>query len=155
MSGENLTGWRKGLPHFLHQGVPSKNRRYSYFRETRRNKALHIILRKFQGLVKTVHIKKLATVTRSMQYGIRTLSDLTRARTGGGGDVTPSPHEFFWNGRRTTGRIALKLCTAYVASLAKLLAKNNWPGQVRSPSYDVIRGTASDRFFKKVVFSAM
>ena len=27
-------------------------------------------------------------------------------------------------------------------------------GQARSPSYDVIRGTASDLLFKKIVFSA-
>ena len=31
--------------------------------------------------------------------------------------------------------------------------KKNWPGQVRSRIYDVIRGTASDRLFKEIVFS--
>ena len=50
--------------------------------------------------------------------------ELTLARTGGGGLMQP-PHEFFWNGRRTAGRIALKFCTAYEASFAQLLAKNN------------------------------
>ena len=42
------------------------------------------------------------------------------------------PHEFFRNGRRTAGRI----------------------GQVRSRSYDVLKGTASDRLSKDIVFSA-
>ena len=36
---------------------------------------------------------------------------------GGGGDATP--HEFFWNGRRAAGRIALKFCTAHGASWQK------------------------------------
>ena len=31
----------------------------------------------------------------------------------------------------------------------------NWQGQVRSLSYDVIRGTASDQLFKEAVFSVM
>ena len=39
-----------------------------------------------------------------------------------GVDATP-PHEFFWNGFRTAGRIALKFCIAYGASFAQLLAK--------------------------------
>ena len=63
---------------------------------------------------------------------------LTLAHIGGGGGLM-HPHEFFWNGRRTAGRIALKFCTAYKTSFAQLLAKKI--DQVRSPSYDVIRGT--------------
>ena len=38
------------------------------------------------------------------------------------------------------------------------LLRNFWqkrPGQVRSTSYDVIRGTTSDQFFKEIVFSAV
>ena len=54
---------------------------------------------------------------------------LTLARTGGGGDATP--HEFFWNGRRAAGRIALKFCIAYGTSFAQLLAnKLTGSGQV-------------------------
>ena len=42
----------------------------------------------------------------------------------------------------------------YTASFLQLLAIF-WLGRVRSQSYDydVIRGTASDRFFKEIVFS--
>ena len=47
---------------------------------------------------------------------------LTLARAGGGGSKR-HPHEFFWNGIRTAGRIALKFCTAYGAFFAQLLAK--------------------------------
>ena len=50
----------------------------------------------------------------------RTLT-LARIR---GVDATPPPHEFFWNGRQTAWRIALKFCTAYGASFAQLLTKN-------------------------------
>ena len=46
---------------------------------------------------------------------------LTLARAGGGVDETP--HEFFWNGFRAAGRIALKFCTTYKASFAQLLGK--------------------------------
>ena len=60
------------------------------------------------------------------------------------------PHDFFWNGRGTAERIAQEFCIAYEASFAQLF----WRGQVRSRSYDVIRGTASDRFFMEIVFSA-
>ena len=57
---------------------------------------------------------------------------LTLARTGGGGDAT-SPHEFMWNGRRTVGRIALKFCIHYGASLAQPLGKKiTGSGQVRA-----------------------
>ena len=59
-----------------------------------------------------------------------------------------TPMSFFWNGRRTPGRIVLKFCVAYGASFAQLSAET-----VRLESHDVIRGTASDRFFKEVVFS--
>ena len=44
------------------------------------------------------------------------LADVTLARAGGG--VT-HPHEFFfWNCRRTAGRILLTFCIAYGASFA-------------------------------------
>ena len=69
-----------------------------------------------------------------------------------GGGVDAPPHEFFWNGFRTAGRIVLKFRIAYGSSVAQLLAKTN--DRVRSRSYDVMRGTASDRFFKEIVFSA-
>ena len=39
-------------------------------------------------------------------------------------------------------------------SCAQLLAKENLTGQVRSLSYDVIRGTTSDRLLKEIVFSS-
>ena len=53
------------------------------------------------------------------------------------------------------GRIALKFCIAFGESFAQLLAKIlTGSGQgLRSQSYDVIKGTASDRFFKEIVFS--
>ena len=41
----------------------------------------------------------------------------------GGGEGLMQAHEFFWNGRRTAGRIALIFCTAYGVSFAQLLAK--------------------------------
>ena len=52
---------------------------------------------------------------------------VTLARIGGGGDAIP-PIEFFWNGRRTAGWIALEFCTAYGASFAQLLAKKYLTG---------------------------
>ena len=41
----------------------------------------------------------------------------------------------------------------YGANLTQFWAKQIWPGQVRSRSYDVIRGTTSGNFSNKVVFS--
>ena len=64
-----------------------------------------------------------------------------------------TPMRLFRNARRTAGRIALKMCIAHGAVLAQLLGEK-WPGQVRPRNYDVIRGTASDRLFKKIVYSA-
>ena len=64
-----------------------------------------------------------------------------------GVDATPPPpHEFFWAGRHTVWKIVLKFSIAYGASFAKLLVKKIWSGQVRSRSYDVIRGTTFGRF---------
>ena len=40
----------------------------------------------------------------------------------------------------------LKFSIAYGASFAELLVKKIWSGQVRSRSYDVIRGTTFARF---------
>ena len=62
------------------------------------------------------------------------------------GGVDATPHEFFWAGRHTVWRIVLKFSIAYGASFAQLLAKKIWSGQVRSRSYDVIRGTTFARF---------
>ena len=44
---------------------------------------------------------------------------------------------FFYNDRRTGGRIALKFCIAYGASFAQLWAIFVSPGPVRSHGYDV------------------
>ena len=49
--------------------------------------------------------------------------DLTLASAGGGVGAPPPDEFFFWNGRRTAGRIALKFYIAYGASFAQLLAK--------------------------------
>ena len=69
--------------------------------------------------------------------------------------VVQLPHEFFfWTGCWTAGRITLKFRTAYGASFVQLLAKIDWPGHIGSQSYDVIRGTAFDRFFKEILFWA-
>ena len=76
---------------------------------------------------------------------------LTLARAGGGG-VDATPMSFSWNGCQS-GRIALKFCIVYEGSFAQPLVKKT--AQVRSQSYDVIKGTASDRFFKEIGFSAM
>ena len=46
------------------------------------------------------------------------------------GEVDANPHEFFWAGRHTIWRIALKFSIAYGASFAQLLAKKI--GRVRS-----------------------
>ena len=73
---------------------------------------------------------------------------LTLARAGGV-DATPPPLRFFLDARRTVRRSALKLGIAYGASFAHLLVKKFWSGHVRSRSYDVIRDTASGRFFGK------
>ena len=51
-------------------------------------------------------------------------SSTTLARAGRGGSMRP-PNEFFWNGFRTSGRIALKFCLAYWSSLAQPLAKHD------------------------------
>ena len=62
-----------------------------------------------------------------------------------------APHEIFSDGRRNTGQMELKYCTANGVSHAYLLI--NMSGQVMSRSYDAIRDTASNRFFN-TVFSA-
>ena len=57
------------------------------------------------------------------------LSHLTLARAGGGGwcNLRP-PHEFFWNGHRTAGRIAMKFCIAYLTSFVQRLVKTKLTG---------------------------
>ena len=64
--------------------------------------------------------------------------------------MPPPPLRFFWGAPRAVRRSALKLGIAYGASFANLLVKKFWSGHVRSRSYDVIRGTASGRFFGKL-----
>ena len=61
--------------------------------------------------------------------------------------VDTTPLRFFLGGRKTAARSAAKFSIAYGASFAHLLMKKIWSDHVRSRSYDVIRGTASDRFF--------
>ena len=50
---------------------------------------------------------------------------------GGVKGVMQPPWVSFRNGRRTAGRIALKLCIAYETSLAQFPAIKNWRGQTR------------------------
>ena len=71
-----------------------------------------------------------------------------------GGGLMQPPWVFFCNGHWTAGQITRKFCIPYGASFALLVADKFWPGQVRSQSYDVTGGTASDRFVKEIVFSA-
>ena len=72
------------------------------------------------------------------------------------GVMHPPPHEFSGMvAEPLGGSIALKFCIAYGASLQNIWQKND---RVRSgyrtmTSQDV--GTASDRHFKEIVFSAM
>ena len=48
------------------------------------------------------------------------------------------------------------LCATFAQRMYhKLSGWKNWLGQVRSRGYDVITGTASDRLFKEIAFSAM
>ena len=60
---------------------------------------------------------------------------LTLARSGGGGDATPMNFS--------------------LGVICATFGKTFGSGQVRSLSYDIIRGTASDQLFKEIVFSAM
>ena len=70
------------------------------------------------------------------------------------GGVHATPHEFFWAEGHTVWRIALKFSIAYGASFAQHLVKKIWSGQVRSRSYDVIRGTTFDKISAKSWVSA-
>ena len=80
------------------------------------------------------------------------LADITLARAGGGGVM--HPHEFFFLELPSNGWADLAdILHSLWGILCVTFDKKYWPGQVRSPSYDVIRGTASDRFLKKIVFS--
>ena len=65
------------------------------------------------------------------------------------GGVDATPPKVFLGGQKTAARSAAKFSIAYGASFAHLLMKKFWSGHVRSRSYDVIRGTASDRFLGK------
>ena len=75
-------------------------------------------------------------------------NDVLNTRPVRGGLMQP-PHEFFWTGRHTVWRIVLKLSIAYGTSFAQHLVKKKWSGQVRSRSYDVIRGTTFDKISAK------
>ena len=72
----------------------------------------------------------------------------------GGADVTPISF-FFCNDSRSAGLIAQNFCRTNGESLPAQLFEKKWPGQVRSPSYDVISGMTSDGFFTEVLVSAM
>ena len=76
---------------------------------------------------------------------------LTLARTGGGWCNPPWGFSRIAKKRRRVAPPGFGL--PYGANLAQFLAKKIWPGQVRSRSYDVIRGTTSGNFSNKVVFS--
>ena len=76
---------------------------------------------------------------------------LTLARTGG--LVHPPPWGFSRIAKKRRRVAPPGFGVPYGANLAQFVAKKNWPGQVRSRSYDVIRGTTSGNFSNKVVFS--
>ena len=63
----------------------------------------------------------------------------------------PPPLRFFADSEKTAARSAPGFEVPYGANLAQLMVKK-WPGQIRSRSYDVIRGTTSGNFTNKSVF---
>ena len=78
---------------------------------------------------------------------------LTLARTGGGVGATPPPWGFSRIAKKTAARSAAGFWATLWGKPCAIFGKKNWPGQVRSRSYDVIRGTTSGNFSNKVVFS--
>ena len=83
---------------------------------------------------------------------INTLKCMFLTLTRSGGSKRPSP-KVFLSWRWTIRPIALKLSVTYGVSFPHFLVKQNWSGHVRSRSYDVIRGTASDPFWTKSVYT--
>ena len=77
MSRRNIADLCKLLSHFLQQGAPWKPRPASEKCDEMKH-CIPIIRRHFQGLVKTVHIKKIITISTELQSGARTLSDPSR-----------------------------------------------------------------------------
>ena len=67
-----------------------------------------------------------------------------------GGDATPN---LFWNGCKTTGQIALRLCVADEHPMHNFW-RENFDGQARSRSYDAIMLTPSGRYLKEIMFSS-
>ena len=76
---------------------------------------------------------------------------LTLARTGGG--CNPLPLRLFADSEKTAARSAAGIWATLWGKPCAIFGKKNWPGQVRSRSYDVIRGTTSGNFSNKVVSS--
>ena len=76
---------------------------------------------------------------------------LTLARTGGGW-CNPPPWGFSQIAKKRRRVAPSGFGVPDGANLAQLLVKKNWPCQVRSRSYDVIRGTTSGNFTNKSVF---
>ena len=74
---------------------------------------------------------------------------LTLARTGG----CNLPLRFFVDSEKTAARSAAGFLTTLYGQTLRNFWQKNWPGQVRSRSHDVIRGTTSGNFSNKVVFS--
>ena len=68
----------------------------------------------------------------------------------GAGATPPPPLRFFADSEKMAAPPGFGV--PYGANLAQLLVKKNWPGQVRSRSYHVIRGTTSGDFTTKSVF---
>ena len=66
----------------------------------------------------------------------------------------PSPKIFFFNYRWTAGQIAMKHCkAAFGTSFALLFFGKKRPSQLKSWSYDVIKGTTLGEFFTEILFS--
>ena len=71
----------------------------------------------------------------------------------GGVGATPPPLRFFADSKKTAARSAAGFWATLWGKPCAVFGKKNWPGQVRSRSYDVIRGTTSGNFSNKVVLS--
>ena len=82
------------------------------------------------------------------------IDHLTQCKLASSGKEGQPPCFFFWNRRRTAGRIALKFCKGDGASSARHLAKEYWPGQLSSQGYDVARDKVPERVFSVIVSSA-
>ena len=70
----------------------------------------------------------------------------------GGVGATP-PLRFFADSKKTAARSAAGFWATLWGKPCAIFGKKNLTDQVRSRSYDVIRGTTSGNFSNKVVFS--